>query len=233
MTIDERDSRSVYQRSGNRCADPHCTKSLIDPDSPPDEPIPISEIAHIVGQQLDGPRGHDPLPLDERDKYDNLLLLCEEHHHLVDALPQEYTVEVLRQMKTAHEQLMDQATQQAVDTRQATQEKREYVQETLYSTLLPVLRMPRHVYGASCKYNDRQAKKAAEQVVFPKDPGEMYPFIIRNGMIFSFHDMSEHAHPFVNLLSEQECERYLSTEWWADRGYRRWYIELLNRSLHT
>jgi hypothetical protein len=77
--------------------------------------IASSEVAHIVG--TNGPRSACPLPEHERDRYGNLILLCEEHHHLVDALEQDYPVEKLRQMKEDHEALMTDATGRAVAQR--------------------------------------------------------------------------------------------------------------------
>ncbi len=56
----------------------------------------VSEIAHVVSRKPDGPRGNHTLPLDARDRYDNLILLCEEHHKIVDANPEAYPVERLR-----------------------------------------------------------------------------------------------------------------------------------------
>src|SRR4051812_31552175 len=97
MGISAKDLRILYQRSGNRCAFPSCAKTLIQPESPADKPVPSSEVAHIVG--TNGPRSSYPLPEDERDRYANLILLCEEHHHLIDALENDYSVEKLHQIK--------------------------------------------------------------------------------------------------------------------------------------
>jgi hypothetical protein len=73
------------------------------PETPDDDSVVLSEIAHIVARKTDGPRGHDPLPLDERDRFENLILPCEEHHHVVDSQPQFYSVARLTQFKHDHE----------------------------------------------------------------------------------------------------------------------------------
>lgn len=44
----------------------------------------IEELAHIIGQKVDGPRGYHPLPLNRRDEYQNILILCPICHSIVD-----------------------------------------------------------------------------------------------------------------------------------------------------
>ncbi|WP_346533855.1 tetratricopeptide repeat protein [Micromonospora sp. DPT] len=68
----------------------------------------ISEIAHIVAEKPDGPRGEFPLSRAERDSYDNLMLLCNVHHQLIDSQPTTYTVEWLREVKFGHERFVEQ-----------------------------------------------------------------------------------------------------------------------------
>jgi hypothetical protein len=103
VAITQADQRKLFQLSGNRCAFPDCPRSLVHPETAYDDSVVLSEVAHIVARNSDGPRGHDPLPLTERDSFANLILLCEEHHHVVDAQPQFYTVARLLQFKRDHE----------------------------------------------------------------------------------------------------------------------------------
>jgi len=110
MAPPPRDLRILYQRSGNRCAFPGCSKELVYSGNGKDNHVVLSEVAHIVGQSVDGPRGNYPLEIKKRDGYDNLILLCEEHHHIVDSQVNTYTVERLRQMKAEHEALIASAT---------------------------------------------------------------------------------------------------------------------------
>jgi hypothetical protein len=63
----------------------------------------VGEIAHIVAKSLDGPRGSDPLPVDQRDDYNNLVLLCPTHHKIVDDNVVDWPIERLIQMKADHE----------------------------------------------------------------------------------------------------------------------------------
>src|ERR1700735_2502031 len=103
MAIPLRDIRLLFQQSGNRCAFPSCTRTLSCPRSGKDSTVPTSEIAHIVAESVDGPRGNHPMRSEERNRYENLILLCEEHHHVIDTQVATYPVDALRQMKYDHE----------------------------------------------------------------------------------------------------------------------------------
>src|SRR5258706_7244810 len=102
MAISQADQRKLFQLSGNRCAFPGCPRALVHPETELDDSVVLSEVAHIVAQSMAGPRGHDPLSANERDGFWNLILLCEEHHHIVDAQPQVYTVARVVQFKRGH-----------------------------------------------------------------------------------------------------------------------------------
>lgn len=68
----------------------------------------LGEIAHIVAAEKDGPRGDDPLPLEDRSKFDNLMLVCREHHKHFDVqYVKDYPVELLRKWKREHERRVD------------------------------------------------------------------------------------------------------------------------------
>lgn len=58
-------------KSGGICAFPDCRRELI---IYPTEEV-IGEICHIVAKKVDGPRGNHDMPMDERDKEGNLLML--------------------------------------------------------------------------------------------------------------------------------------------------------------
>ena len=63
-----------------------------------------SNLAHIVASSPNGPRGSEELSQKLSDKIENLMLMCTEHHHLIDQHPDIYTVEVLTNMKKGREQ---------------------------------------------------------------------------------------------------------------------------------
>jgi hypothetical protein len=64
----------------------------------------FKQLAHIIAGSPQGPRGNDPLPVTERDDYDNIVLLCSNCHDIVDKmkLSETYDAELMRAWK--HEQ---------------------------------------------------------------------------------------------------------------------------------
>jgi hypothetical protein len=60
----------------------------------------FSYYAHIIAASPDGPRGHTTLSAQRADDPENLLLLCDKCHRLIDKVdPDKYSVDVLQQMR--------------------------------------------------------------------------------------------------------------------------------------
>ncbi len=95
----------LWVRDGGRCTFKGCNEYLLT-DSLTLKEANFSNIAHIVAAEKDGPRGDNPLPMEERNKIANLMLMCLKHHHLIDDKKHvpEYPVELLRQWKQDHEE---------------------------------------------------------------------------------------------------------------------------------
>ena len=93
----------LWGRSGNICSFPDCKKELVMDESETDDSSIIGEEAHIIGRKKTGPRGDSQLPLEQRDKYNNLILLCSVHHKLIDDQIKTYTIERLHEFKKNHE----------------------------------------------------------------------------------------------------------------------------------
>jgi HNH endonuclease len=93
----ELDIKLLWGRSGNRCA--ICKMEL----SPTGDKYTLGEMAHIVARSFDGPRGDKDLPLDERDNYSNLILLCPNHHSEIDKDPDVWSRSKLLARKSKHE----------------------------------------------------------------------------------------------------------------------------------
>ncbi len=67
-------------------------------------------VAHIVASSAKGPRGDAVLSAQLSDKLENLMLMCADHHKLIDqptSGPRDYPVEKLKAMKKAHEEKID------------------------------------------------------------------------------------------------------------------------------
>jgi hypothetical protein len=62
----------------------------------------IGEVAHIVGEAKDAARGDSDMSLVARNAAANFLLLCRQHHKIVDDDTETYTVNRLHQIKEAH-----------------------------------------------------------------------------------------------------------------------------------
>jgi hypothetical protein len=90
----------LWGRSGGRCA--ICKKPLFEDESQTDDPSVLGEECHIVAEEPNGPRGSYPLPPDQRNRFSNLILLCLEHHKIIDDQPEKYTVEELHRIKQEH-----------------------------------------------------------------------------------------------------------------------------------
>jgi hypothetical protein len=77
--------------------------NLVMDESETDDPSVVGEEAHIVGRKENGPRGKSTLTSEQRDKYNNLILLCSIHHKLIDDQETTYPVEDLKKFKKKHE----------------------------------------------------------------------------------------------------------------------------------
>ena len=93
--------RRLDKLSGNQCAEPSCQKNLIAEDG---QSI-ISKICHIEAASKNGPRWNANMTDDERRDFSNLILLCDEHHTIIDNKVNEikFPVSLLKKWKTEHE----------------------------------------------------------------------------------------------------------------------------------
>ena len=67
----------------------------------------IEELAHIIGQKENGPRGRAELPLTQRDEFDNIILLCPTCHTIIDKTPHLYPVDTIRKWKREHQESIE------------------------------------------------------------------------------------------------------------------------------
>jgi hypothetical protein len=89
--------KRLFAVSGNVCAFLGCTQPLIENNTV------VGEMCHIKGERPKAAR-YDPQQTDqERDSFENIILVCGTHHTIVDGDVQTYTVERLTAMKTEHE----------------------------------------------------------------------------------------------------------------------------------
>src|SRR5215213_2097854 len=102
MSITVKTQKMLWGRAANRCG--ICRNELVMDASGTDDESVVGEACHIVASSNDGPRGDSPLTPEQRDKYANLILLCNIHHKQIDDQPIEFSVEKLAEIKRAHEE---------------------------------------------------------------------------------------------------------------------------------
>ena len=100
----------LWGKAGGRCQYKGCNKALWY-DSLTKSEFNTAYIAHIIADKPDGPRG-DRI-LSERLKKDisNLMILCDEHHRMIDKINVKgHTIERLQKMKSLHEKRIETLT---------------------------------------------------------------------------------------------------------------------------
>lgn len=101
MAVTAKDKRVVWALAGARCA--ICKKPLVEQVEEVGAYTLLGDVAHIHARRDGGPRANSSLPAGSRNHPDNLVLLCLEHHKIVDDHPDLYPVEKLVAIKKEHE----------------------------------------------------------------------------------------------------------------------------------
>jgi hypothetical protein len=98
-----------------------------------------------VADSREGPRGNVPLSEEERNRHENLIVLCPEHHKVVDSQPDTFSIQVLRQMKVDHlAQIQVRLRPQALPAVTPT-----FITEKIQSTVLRVSHLPNSLWCKS------------------------------------------------------------------------------------
>ena len=100
MSYTEKTKKILWGKSGGKCAFPECERDLIGK-----EDNIQGEICHIVARNEGGPRWRADF-LGDIDGEENLILLCSEHHKIIDDFPEKYTEELIHQYKSEHEEIV-------------------------------------------------------------------------------------------------------------------------------
>jgi hypothetical protein len=93
----QKTAKRLFAVSGNRCAFPNCRTDIVKGGTI------LGEICHIKSARPNGPRYDALQSPEDRHGYDNLILLCANHHTVVDDDEEAYTVARLAKMKSDHE----------------------------------------------------------------------------------------------------------------------------------
>lgn len=91
--------KKLFALSGNQCCFPNCTERVYNLE----EEVLLGEMCHINAVNPNGARYNPELPETEIDSFENLLLLCPNHHSFIDKNAEKYSATALYEMKTNHE----------------------------------------------------------------------------------------------------------------------------------
>lgn len=95
----------LYSLAGNTCSHPDCNERLVSTN------YNVSDICHIEALSKGGLRYNPKSNNKERNAYPNLILLCKNHHGIIDAEDSDgsplYSVKQLKAMKQAHEDVFE------------------------------------------------------------------------------------------------------------------------------
>lgn len=103
MSISIKTHKMLWGRAACRCSEPSCRIELYEDETETDDATLVGENCHIVAESDDGPRADPAMPIERRNSYGNLILLCRIHHKVVDSQPVKYSVGCLTRMKREHE----------------------------------------------------------------------------------------------------------------------------------
>lgn len=99
----DRTLKLLWGRAAGRCSVPACRVELYVEKTEYDPEVPIGDIAHVCAHGDSGPRVDATLSPRERNDYDNLILLCKNCHARLDGQKNTNTVEMIQELKHAHE----------------------------------------------------------------------------------------------------------------------------------
>jgi hypothetical protein len=219
--------KRLLLESGGICAFPGCQHSLVTPDSALEGGAIIAEMAHIVADSREGPRGDLPMGQDQRGSHENQIVLCPEHHKVVDSQPQTYSVQVLRQMKADHLTALRKKLLPG-----SPEEKAALVEESVQSSSLPVSHLPQAVYEAKCAFGPGEEEEVRSRINAPRDHEVLLPFVLGSGRLYCFQNLTRRSNPFSSVLDSQTAQPLSASQLWNDDNGKRLYVRLLNRSLY-
>ena len=122
MSISERDIKLLWGRAAAMCSFPDCRIKLTQDKKLASGSFPLGEQAHIVGESEDAPRGKSPLTVEERNSYFNLILLCPNHHTIIDKNPEDHPIEKLHLIKDRHELWVEATLSESKDMRKTAED---------------------------------------------------------------------------------------------------------------
>lgn len=112
MAISNKTRKYLWGKSGNRCA--ICRVELFS-EKIGGSALNIGEECHIISSKPKGPRYKTNVG--SYDIYENLILLCRNHHKEVDELSETFSEEILRYIKAKHEKWVSETLNNSVNSK--------------------------------------------------------------------------------------------------------------------
>ena len=106
-SIDEKVRMRLWAVSGGRC---ELCNRLLYQDLVFGCDGNFGEMAHIHAVSEGGPRHKYGMTPEEKNSINNLMLLCEEHHHMIDTTPEDFGEGLLLKKKQMHESRIREVT---------------------------------------------------------------------------------------------------------------------------
>ena len=105
MAITEKAIKLLWANAAGRCSFTGCEVRLTIEQVANVTPYTLGEMAHIKGEKPGSNRHDKSQTNEERNGYENLILLCPNHHTLIDKPENEeiYSADILIEMKIMHE----------------------------------------------------------------------------------------------------------------------------------
>jgi hypothetical protein len=177
----------LWALSGGRCE--FCNKYLLE-DWLTLAKGKYGQNAHIVAFKEDGPRGNVPNRPEKINDVSNLMLLCYEHHHLIDVeKPLEYTREGLEEMKRTHEERIKRLTSIKPEN-QTT-----------------VIRMQSKIGGDIVGISESDIKLALEPYYFPRERQFDIPLTQFDDTVDGFFDLAkEQIRRLISKLYDSQID---------------------------
>jgi hypothetical protein len=125
MAITQKNLKILWGNAASRCSFTNCQCRLCTDDAGASAPYTLGEMAHICGEKPGANRYDRLQTAEQRDGYDNLVLLCPNHHTLIDRPEDErrYSADELHRMKSEHEKFVSERLepQEFTDKRQVAE----------------------------------------------------------------------------------------------------------------
>ena len=161
--------QELWFNAHGRCA--ICNKPLYR-DGVTMQKVNLSEYAHIIADSVNGPRGDEKLSAELAQDASNLILLCKDHHKLIDSAGsvEKYGIDLLRSMKKEHEERIEMVTGIAPEKKSLVvcyapkigdripSITTSVTADTLFPDMYPMTPEPIRLDATNLPYNDNEQK---------------------------------------------------------------------------